>query len=185
MTGLYKLDTDTVAIKQDHYDLDLGSITIKPKYNNGFDYNVTKCVLHLPFTNLINLDINDILNKTISIKYKVSLLNADTTINILSDDNLIFTGKINIGTDLQLFSINSNDITGLLNSVLQNEVLIPYITITRNKPINNLVSYETNEHGLLSSYQGYLQTTSATVSCGTQEEQQEIENLLNGGIYIK
>ena len=185
VTGLYKLNTDTIAINQDHYDLNLGSITIKPKYNNGFDYNVTKCVLHLPFTNLINLDINDILNKTISIKYKVSLLNADTTINILSDDNLIFTGKINIGTDLQLFSINSNNIAGLLNNVLQNEVLVPYITITRNKPINNLVSYETSEHGQLSSYQGYLQTTSATVSCGTQEEQQEIESLLNGGIYIK
>ena len=86
---------------------------------------------------------------------------------------------------MQLFSINSNDITGLLNSILQNDVLVPYITITRNKPINNLVSYETNEHGQLSSYHGYLQTTSATVSCGTQEEQQEIENLLNGGIYIK
>ena len=185
VTGLYRLDTDTVVIKQDHYDLDLGNITIKPKYNNGFDYNVTKCVLHLPFTNLINLDINDILNKTINIKYKVSLLNADTTINILSDDNLIFTGKINIGTDLQLFSINSNDIAGLLNSVLQNEVLKPYITITRNKPINNLVSYETHEHNQLNNYTGFVQTNNSSVSCGTQEEQQEIENLLNGGIYIK
>ena len=185
VTGLYRLDTDTVSINQDHYDLDLGKITVKPKYNNGFDYNVTKCNLHLPFTNLINLDINDILNKTISIKYKVSLLNADTTINILSNDNLIFTGKINIGTDLQLFSINSNNITGLLNSVLQNEVLIPYITITRNKPINNLVSYETNEHNQLSNYTGFVQTNNSSVSCGTQEEQQEIESLLNGGIYIK
>ena len=185
VTGLFKLDTDTVAIKQDHYDLDLGSITIKPKYNNGFDYNVTKCDLHLPFTNLINLDINDILNKTISIKYKVSLLNADTTVNILSGNNLIFTGKINIGTDLQLFSINSNNITGLLNSVLQNEVLTPYITITRNKPITNLVSYETNEHNQLNNYIGFVQTNNSSVSCGTQEEQIEIENLLNGGIYIK
>ena len=185
VTGLFKLDTDTVEIKQDHYDLNLGSITIKPKYNNGFDYNVTKCELHLPFTNLIKLDINDILNKTISIKYKVSLLNADTTVNILSDNDLIFTGKINIGTDLQLFSINSNNITGLLNSVLQNEVLIPYITITRNKPINNLVSYETNEHNQLNNYTGFVQTNNSSVSCGTQEEQQEIENLLNGGIYIK
>ena len=185
VTGLFKLDTDTVAIKKDHYNLDLGSITIKPKYNNGFDYNVTKCVLHLPFTNLINLDINDILNKTISIKYKVSLLNADTTVNILSNDNLIFTGKINIGTDLQLFSINSNNITGLLNNVLQNDVLTPYITITRNKPINNLVSYETNEHNQLSNYTGFVQTNNSSVSCGTQEEQQEIENLLNGGIFIK
>ena len=185
VTGLFKLDTDTVTIKQDHYDLNLGSITIKPKYNNGFDYNVTKCVLHLPFTNLINLDINDILNKTISIKYKVSLLNADTTVNILSDDDLIFTGKINIGTDLQLFSINSNNIAGLLNSVLQNEVLTPYITITRNKPINNLVSYETNEHNQLNNYTGFIQTNNSSVSCGTQEEQQEIESLLNGGIYIK
>lgn len=185
VTGLFKLDTDTVAIKQDHYDLDLGSITIKPKYNNGFDYNVTKCELHLPFTNLINLDINDILNKTINIKYNVSLLNADTTVNILSDNDLIFTGKINIGTDLQLFSINSNNITGLLNSVLQNDVLIPYITITRNKPINNLVSYETNEHNQLSNYTGFIQTNNSSVSCGTQEEQQEIESLLNGGIYIK
>ena len=53
------------------------------------------------------------------------------------------------------------------------------------KPVKNLVSYETLEHNNLSSYTNFVKTRNASVSFGTQQEQQEIENLLNGGIYIK
>ena len=60
-----------------------------------------------------------------------------------------------------------------------------FIKVEYNKPIENLVSYETLEHNTLSNYTNFVKTKNANVSCGTQEEQVEIENLLNGGIYIK
>ena len=60
-----------------------------------------------------------------------------------------------------------------------------YIKVDYYKPIENLVSYETNEHGVLKDYKGYIQTKNTIVSCGTNEEQQAIKQLLEQGVIIK
>ena len=184
-TGLWSLNAPAREMKNNVLSIDLGTINVVPENNNGFDYNIESIKLYLPLVLPIQIDFQDCYKKPISINYKINLLTGNATINILSNDKIISTFNQNVQTNLQMFSIYNNKDFGSLNNSINNELLTPYIKVNYYKPVKNLVSYETLEHNNLSSYTNFVKTRNASVSCGTQQEQQEIENLLNGGIYIK
>ena len=184
-TGLWSLNAPAREMKDNVLNIDLGTINVLPENNNGFDYNIESIKLYLPLVLPIQIDFQDCYKKPISINYKINLLTGNATINISSNDKIISTFNQNVQTNLQMFSIYNNKDFGSLNNSINNSLLTPYIKVNYYKPIENLVSYETIEHNELSSYTNFVKTRNANVSCGTQQEQQEIENLLNGGIYIK
>lgn len=184
-TGLWSLNAPAREMKDSVLNIDLGTININPENNNGFDYNIESIKLYLPLVLPVKIDFQDCYKKAISINYKINLLNGNATINISSNDKIITTFNQSVQTNLQMFNIYNNKDFGSLNNSIINELLTPYIKVNYYKPVENLVSYETLEHNNLSSYTNFVKTRNASVSCGTQEEQQEIENLLNGGIYIK
>ena len=184
-TGLWELNAPAREMKDNILNIDLGEIKVVPENDNGFDYNIESIKLYLPLVLPIQIDFQDCYKKTISINYQINLLTGSATINVLSNDKLISTFNQNVQTNLQMFSIYNNKDFGALNNSFNNGLLTPYIKINYYKPVNNLVSYETMEHNKLSSYNNFVKTRNASVTCGTQQEQQEIENLLNGGIYIK
>ena len=184
-TGLWSLNAPAREMKDNVLNINLGTINVIPENNNGFDYNIESIKLYLPLVLPIQIDFQDCYKKSISINYKINLLTGNATINISSNDKIISTFNQNVQTNLQMFSIYNNKDFGSLNNSINNELLTPYIKVNYYKPVENLVSYETLEHNNLSSYTNFVKTKNAVVSCGTQQEQQEIENLLNGGIYIK
>ena len=184
-TGLRSLNAPAREMKDNVLNIDLGVINVIPENNNGFDYNIESINLYLPLVLPVQIDFQDCYKKSISINYKINLLNGNATINISSNDKIISTYNQNVQTNLQMFNIYNNKDFGSLNNSINNELLTPYIKVNYYKPVKNLISYETLEHNNLSSYTNFVKTRNASVSCGTQEEQQEIENLLNGGIYIK
>ena len=183
-TGLWSLNAPAREMKDSVLNIDLGTINVIPENNNGFDYNIESIRLYLPLVLPFEIDFQDCYKKIISINYKINLLTGNATINISSNDKIISTFNQNVQTNLQMFNIYNNKDFGSLNNPIINELLTPYIKVNYYKPVENLVSYETLEHNNLSSYTNFVKTRNASVSCGTQEEQTEIENLLNGGIYI-
>lgn len=184
-TGLWELNAPAREMKDNILNIDLGEIKVVPENDNGFDYNIESIKLYLPLVLPIQLDFQDCYKKSVSINYQINLLTGSATINVLSNNKLISTFNQNVQTNLQMFSIYNNKDFGTLNNSINNELLTPYLKINYYKPVDNLVSYETLEHNALSSYTNFVKTRNANVSCGTQQEQQEIEDLLNGGIYIK
>ena len=184
-TGLRSLNIPAREMKDNVLNIDLGTINVNPENNNGFDYDIESIKLYLPLVLPIKIDFQDCYKKQISINYQINLLTGNATINVLSNDKLISTFNQNVQTNLQMFNIYNNKDFGSLNNSINNGLLTPYIKVNYYKPVENLVSYETLEHNNLSSYTNFVKTRNASVSCGTQEEQQEIESLLNGGIYIK
>ena len=185
LTGWYTVNEPARLLNKNHYIKDLGNIKVLPINNNGFDHNVTSCTLYLPFVSPINVSYETVLNHTVNVKYNTDLAGAKTTVNIFVDNELYKTIQVSIIENLDLYNIYNDSINGTLSSILNNTLDHCYIKVEYNKPIENLVSYETMEHNKLSSYTNFVKTKNAIVSCGTQEEQVEIENLLNGGIYIK
>ena len=185
LTGWYTVNEPARLLNKNHYIKDLGNIKVLPVNSNGFDHNVTSCTLYLPFVSPISVSYETVLNHTVNIKYDTDLAGAKTTVNIFVDNELYKTAQVSIIENLDLYNIYNDSINGSLSSILNNTLDHCYIKVEYNKPIENLVSYETMEHNKLSSYTNFIKTRNASVSCGTQEEQVEIENLLNGGIYIK
>ena len=185
LTGWYTINETARLLNNTHYIKDLGNIKVLPVNNNGFDHNVTSCTLYLPFVSPISVSYETVLNHTVNIKYDTDLAGAKTTVNIFIDNELYKTIQVSIIENLDLYNIYNDSINGTLSSILNNTLNHCFIKVEYNKPITDLVSYETLEHNTLSNYTNFVKTKNANVSCGTQQEQVEIENLLNGGIYIK
>ena len=185
LTGWYTINEPARLLNKNHYIKDLGNIKVLPVNNNGYDHNVTNCTLYLPFVSPISISYETVLNHTVNIKYDTDLAGAKTTVNIFVDNELYKTVQVSIVENLDLYNIYNDSINGTLSSILNNALDHCFIKVEYNKPIENLVSYETLEHNKLSNYTNFVKTKNANISCGTQEEQVEIENMLNGGIYIK
>lgn len=183
--GKYTVDVKTKQVNQDKLIIDGGNIVVKPHYNNANDYNPIKCVLYLPFTKEINLNINDIINHTINIKYNIDLLSGTTTIIVSNENNEIYTGQFNISTSLEYYGLYEDKLVNNLNSTYINDILQAYIKLIYNKPIENLVSYETMEHGILKDYHGFTKISNIDLQ-GTYNynEMIEINELLKQGVYI-
>ena len=185
LTGWYTINEPARLLNKNHYIKDLGNIKVLPVNNNGYDHNIASCTLYLPFVSPISVSYETVLNHTVNIQYDTDLAGAKTTVNIFVDKELYKTVQVSIIENLDLYNIYNDSINGTLSSILNNTLNSCFIKVEYNKPIENLVSYETLEHNTLSNYTNFVKTKNANVSCGTQEEQIEIENLLNGGIYIK
>ena len=182
--GLFNLNMNTKTIKVDHYDIDIGTIKIDSK--DATSYNAIKATLYLPFINSIQLDINDIIGHTISITYRINLLNGMNTLIVENENGLIYNQNVNIATNLQLFGAYYDKNVGSLNSVLNNNLRQAYIVIERKTPITNLLTYPTNEHGLISDYKGLTKFANTQLHLdATFQEKQEILAQLEQGVNIK
>ena len=182
--GLFNLDMNTKTIKVDHYDIDIGTIKIDSK--DATSYNAIKATLYLPFISSVQLDINDIVGHTISITYRINLLNGMNTLIVENENGLIYNQNVNIATNLQLFGAYYDKNVGSLNSVLNNNLRQAYIVIERKTPITNLLTYPTNEHGLVSDYKGLTKFANTQLHLdATFQEKQEILAQLEQGVNIK
>ena len=182
--GLFNLNMNTKTIKVDHYDIDIGTIKIDSK--DATSYNAIKATLYLPFISSIQLDINDIIGHTISITYRINLLNGMNTLIVENENGLIYNQNVNVATNLQLFGAYYDKNIGSLNSVLNNNLRQAYIVIERKTPITNLLTYPTNEHGLVSDYKGLTKFANTQLHLdATFQEKQEILAQLEQGVNIK
>lgn len=184
-TGWFTINEPARKLNKTRYILDLGTINVININNNGFDHNIKSCTLYLPLVSPLSVSYETILNHNLNIKYDTDLLTGKTTVNIFVDSELLHSFQTTINENLDLYNIYTDSINGSLSSILKNTLDRCFVKVEYYQPIDNLVSYDTNEHGTLKDYHGYIQTRNAIVSCGTHEEQIAIMQLLEKGVIIK
>lgn len=183
--GKVSLDVSCHYVTHETYTIDLGKIILPAK--DSTDYKVNEVLLYVPFCAEIELPYS-VLGSTINIAMQINLLNESATLIVSQDDTVIVTRDTDIFTDLPLyFSVGTKDIlVKTFKTQYQNTVKQAYISIAYNKPITNLCSYKTNEHGVLSDYKGFTRVTRGTLKNSINEE---IDNLiidqLQQGVIIK
>ena len=184
-TGWFTVNEPARKLNKTRYILDLGTIKVINVNNNGYDHNIKSCTLYLPFISPLSVSYETILNHNLNVKYDTDLLTGKTTVNVFVDNELLNSFQTNINENLDLYNIYNDSINGSLSSILENTLDHCFVKVEYYQPIDNLVSYETNEHGTLKDYRGYIQTKNTIVSCGTHEEQRTIMQLLEEGVIIK
>ena len=184
-TGWFTVNEPARKLNKTRYILDLGTIKVINVNNNGYDHNIKSCTLYLPFISPLSVPYETILNHNLNVKYDTDLLTGKTTVNVFVDNELLNSFQTNINENLDLYNIYNDSINGTLSSILENTLDHCFVKVEYYQPIDNLVSYETNEHGTLKDYHGYVQTKNTIVSCGTHEEQRAIMQLLEQGVIIK
>ena len=185
-TGWFIVNEPARKLNKTRYILDLGTIKVINVNNNGFDHNIKSCTLYLPFISPLSVSYETILNHNLNVKYDTDLLTGKTTVNIFVDNELLNSFQTNINENLDLYNIYNDSINGSLSSILENTLDHCFVKVEYYQPIDNLVSYETNEHGTLKDYTGYTQTKNVILSKSINST---IDNLiisnLNSGVIIK
>lgn len=185
ITGWFTLNTNCIQIDNDTYNLNVGKITVNGTNKNGFDFNIVKCTLYLPFVSPVTLNIHDVMNHTLTITYKVNFILGKTNIIIDNEQNNILNYQTEIKQDLEIFNVYENISKGDLSSTLENNIRQAYLVIDYHKPIKNLFAYPTNEHGTLKNYSGFVQTKNINlIGQYNYNEDSEIKELLNNGVII-
>lgn len=185
-TGWFTVNEPARKLNKTRYILDLGTIKVINVHNNGYDHNIKSCTLYLPFISPLSVSYETILNHNLNVKYDTDLLTGKTTVNIFVDNELLNSFQTNINENLDLYNIYNDSINGSLSSILENTLDHCFIKVEYYQPIDNLVSYETNEHGTLKDYTGYTQTKNVILSKSINST---IDNMiisnLNSGVIIK
>lgn len=189
VAGNSTYNTQLPTVDNNYLNIDLGKITVPEQYKNGFDYYQVKTRLMLPYTNSIELDPIHIINKTISIKYIVNVVNGDTTINIYNNNDLFYSDQVNLANEVPFISKAQSGtqyaVINKLKTHFRNEINQAYIIIEQPTPILNADYYPTNEKGMLKDYNGNVKASLLNNVYINSNELNALQNLLETGVNIK
>lgn len=183
--GKTSLNVQCNYVTHEALTINLGSIELPTK--DSTDYKVNDVQLIVPYCENIELPYS-VLGSTINIAMQINLLNESATLIVSQNNTVIVTRGTEIFTDLPLyFTAGTKDtLVKTFKTQYQNTVKQAYIYITYNKPITNLTSYSTNEHGTLSNYKGFTRVTRGTLKNSINEEIDSlIIDRLQQGVIIK
>lgn len=179
-------------VKVDSIPVDLGNIVVSPKYNNLLDFANTTALIHLPYCDAINIDLDYVIGQTVSVKYMVDVYNGRATILISSTaiNDVVIMKEVNLGINIPYMnSSNEHAENANIDVGGNNGVTTPYIEILRNEamladgmftiPVLD-ESILKKAHGFVKVDEVYLVTTKALKS-----EQDEIISLLRDGVIFR
>lgn len=181
--GRVSTATTSHELKDRFYTLDFGNITVPAKYKNGYDYQVRTCKLYLPFAPAVSIAIDNAMEQTIHIVYKVDMSTGNATITL--DNNGVPFNSLNINLADQLPFLNTLQNTIIRDGAHQiyNGIRNPYLVITRNQPILDSDFYPTKETGKISTYQGRLKATLLDNTDITDSaDLAELQGILSNGV---
>lgn len=186
------IQTKAIELLDDEVMLYIGKITVPKKYNNSYDYLNTNIYLHLPFVKTIELDINYVINQTITIQYLINLFTGETTIIVRStkiNNEIFYSENVRIGKEIPFVTANDK-IQGNLhdNTQLNNQLYSAFLEVVRNKPhdVDNRFNDDMTIQTQLSKESGFVTVNKIILdSKATLQEKNMIESILKSGVYIK
>lgn len=181
-TGVYSDVTDDyVVIKS------LGQVYIPYINQNSTDFS-NKSEIFLPFIGLVDVEISKILNRNVSIEYKINIINGDCNVRIIADNVTINSYDGNLGYQVP-YIMNGNIWNGsVTNGYEFNPKILTskkaFITIWYNEYNKSYSGKNTFEN--LNDLQGFIKIDNIDLSNIdlTFDEYNELKNiLLEGVIY--
>lgn len=191
--GNKSLSVSADVLNVDVLPVDLGEITVISNKGNSFDYLNKTALLHLPRTEPINIELDYVINETISIEYLIDCYTGIATINISSTkiNGVIHTSEVDLGLSIPYSGTAFNN-TLISNSNIDvggdNGVLKPFIEILENEtPLENgfFTIPITDESDLINQL-GYVEVEKMNFSVSSVSDEKEmIASFLTSGVIIK
>ena len=109
--GNFNTEVSDNQIGNQYLTIDCGSLDVKEFWGSALDYNpYTKSEIYLPFVGVKDLDTDDIMNKTVHIKYNIDVLNGDCIANIKCGQSVLYKFSGNIKQDIPVTGKTANTI---------------------------------------------------------------------------
>ena len=186
--GTFLTSEKTNRLKTNIMEVDIGKINIPHKYNNVYDYINTVCYVNIPYVDKIEIEPNYCIGHTVSIKFIVDLFTGESTLNIYStfNNSIIHTEQFKLGYDIPITQVKT--VLNQYTTPLFNKLDTSFIEVIRNIPydVDTKFGKDTVDYGRLGDYKGYIEVENVllNVPC-TENEKEQIKNILKSGINIK
>lgn len=121
--GFLDSGVSAAVVSNQFVTVDCGSVTVPEKKNNATDYApYTTLHLYLPFIGIVELDTNECMNATISVKYRIDVYTGTclATVSVdrdadMPNDPILYTYSGNCSQQIPLTSGNA---TGMLSALI-------------------------------------------------------------------
>ena len=188
-------DRDTtvsaVTLNDDVFEVDLGVINVVGVEGNLLDYSDKIAMLHLPYSQPIELDLNYVIDETISIKYLVSVYTGEATINISSSKlgGVVSSTTSKIGVNIPY--ISNATLTTINNDNIDlggnNGVKRPYIEIIETDKIlaDGFYTIPVIDESVLTGQTGFIRVEEINLQSKASKQNKELLiGLLKEGVII-
>ncbi|WP_435534240.1 hypothetical protein, partial [Glaesserella parasuis] len=107
MLGSKELTQSAPLIKTELLKVDLGKIKIENTFNDSRDYVGVVALLHLPRISPINIGLEYLIGKEISIEYLIDVYTGNATVNIksLEHNEVIITKQVDLGFNIPIINL--------------------------------------------------------------------------------
>ena len=184
MLGGYTTNVECGVIESDTITVSCGDITVNEVYENENDYKNTQCEIYLPFIGNNTVNTADIMNKVISLEYRINVISGDC-LAILKAGGIVvntFSGNCSftIPYIMNEFSlVNKVDI----NAEYLND-FTPYLLIRRKDGVNNGISPIARK-APLNEFSGLVQVDIAFLQINAPRRELDLlESVLQAGVIV-
>lgn len=95
--GNFDTEQDAHIITQEYYTIDCGSLAVAKYWGSALDYQpYTRVQIFLPFIGIRDLDTDDVMGKTIHVKYNYSIFDGNLTAQIMCGQSVLYKFNGNV-----------------------------------------------------------------------------------------
>lgn len=179
------------TLLEDRILFNLGEIDLTNLLNNSLDLKNTTCIIHLPRTKPIEIDINYCLGHKVSINYYLDCYTGNAQIDLISSkiDDVFYSTNVDIGINIPFIqtwgSIQKDNSDINLGSYVNLEKC--YIEIVRNDAIlkDGFFTAPVTVESTLTNEKGFIQVENINLSVSaTSNEKDMILTALRNGVII-
>lgn len=189
--GAYDTELECYVIEDDLITLDFGSVEVKGIYGTAIDYDDTDMQIYLPYLGFTKIEPVDFMNKKVSLKYQVNILNGDSLAILYADDDVIATYTCNIAIQVP-YQLNSGEYTQTAINPNSNYLYKskPFLYVKTHKPVDdgNIPYRNTSFYSILGDLSGYTEASEIAYKVIsdfiTLSEIEEIKSLIAQGVII-
>ena len=103
-------------VSAQYYTIDCGTVQVKENWGNALDYNATSADLFVPFVGFCHIDIQDVMGRTIALKYNVDILTGAAIAILKCGNKCLYEWPCNLAYNIPLTGSNRAALyTGLIN----------------------------------------------------------------------
>lgn len=151
----YRVAAELYKASAQILDVDCGTLIVSEFWGNCLDYNpYTKITIFLPFIGYIDIDADDVMGKTVGVKYKVDIATGACIAFITADGSVMYQYAGNCALTIP---VSSND----QSSAIQNIVSIATAAVTGGAGIAAAGAAVAEAEGALNAATGYKEIKAA------------------------
>lgn len=190
--GPYNTEIPCDVIGSDIITLNMGTIAIAGRYQNIMDYKNTDMQIYLPFIGFVDLSPSDFMDKAITLKYEVNVINGDALVVLYADNEIMKMMNCNASFPVPYRLNDRENVNTTLepntNYLLSEKPFIYVKSYNEAIPDSRLPYNDTKFYAKFSDVTGYTQATEIDLTVIhdyiTTSEIDEIKQLLNSGVFL-